>query len=460
MKMAVPKTAMGLMLSIPLVFTTAFASGVPVQEKRHAKPRVSEERIYRDIAWMASKDDARMAGTPGEHQAAKVIAQRFKKLGFDVKMQRFPFTRFESRGAALTVSQPENKSFETTPLTYSPSTPAKGLTADLVYAGLGAESDFASVDVKGKIALIKRGNLTFYDKTQNAAKAGAIGVVIFNNTTGKLGGTLGQQTSIPAIGLTDTDGALLTNLLSSGQKVTTTMKADTKVINTYSQNVIGTYKAKNTRKAKTLVVGAHYDGVDSAAANDNASGTATMLEVARLASQKKLDMNVRFIAFGAEEAGLIGSEFYAQSLKPEETANISGMINMDMVGVGDKVNVLTASANAQSFVADLAVEKAEELQITPIRGFSTRSDHASFEPLGIPVAFLHVSEDPYYHSDQDTLDKIQKPNLKNVGTLVTNLVLDIANNNSGAPAKGQMQSLNEIQVKQTHHDHGVNLVTK
>ncbi|WP_279388924.1 M28 family peptidase [Baia soyae] len=462
MKKAIRNTAMGLMLSIPLVFTTAFASSVPVQDKGHAKPRVSEERIYRDIAWMASKDDARMAGTPGEHQAAKVIAQRFKKLGFDVKMQRFPFTRFESHGAALTVSQPENKSFETAPLTYSPSTPAQGLSADLVYAGLGAESDFASVDVKGKIALIKRGTLTFYDKTQNAAKAGAIGVVIFNNTTGKLGGTLGQQTSIPAIGLTDTDGALLVNMLSGGQKVTTTMKADTEVVNTYSQNVIGTYKAKNARKAKTLVVGAHYDGVDSAAANDNASGTATMLEVARLASQKKLDMNVRFIAFGAEEAGLVGSEFYAKSLKPEEAANISAMVNMDMVGVGDQLGVMTASANAQSFVADLAVEKAEELQITPNRGFSTRSDHASFEPLGIPVAFLNVGEDPNYHSDQDTLDKIQKPNLKNVGTIVTNLVLDIADNNSGAPApaKRLIQPSKEIQVKQAHHDHGIYLLTK
>ncbi|MDQ0416429.1 aminopeptidase YwaD [Croceifilum oryzae] len=426
MKKTICNTVMGLVLSIPLIFTTAFASGLPLQENMKAQSRVSEERIFQDIAWMANKDDARMAGTPGEHQAAQVIAQRFKKLGFEVELQRFPLTRFESHGATLTISQPENKSFETAPLTYSPRTPAQGLSADLVYAGLGAESDFASVNVKGKIALIKRGNLTFYDQTQNAAKAGAVGVVIFNNTKGKLGGSLEQQTSIPAIGLAHKDGVLLTRLLGKGKKVTTTMKADTEVINTYSQNVVGTFKAKNAKKAKTLVVGAHYDGVDSAAANDNASGTATMLEVARLASQKKLDMNVKFIAFGAEEPGMVGSEFYAKSLKPEEVANISGMVNIDMVGVGDEVNVFTASEDAQSFVADLAVEKAEKLQITADRGVSTLSDHASFEPLGIPVAFLNVGEDPNYHSDQDTLDKIQKPNLKNMGTIVTNLVLDIA----------------------------------
>ncbi|TCP65769.1 DUF4910 domain-containing protein [Baia soyae] len=430
MKKTIRNTATGLVLSISLIFTTSFVSVMPVQAKEKAQSRVSEERIFQDIAWMANKDDARIAGTPGEHQAAQVIAQRFKKLGFEVKLQRFPLTRFESHGATLTINQPENKSFETAPLTYSPSTPAQGLSADLVYAGLGAERDFTSVDVKGKIALIKRGDLTFYDQTQNAAKAGAVGVVIFNNTKGKLDGTLEQQTSIPAIGLTNKDGARLIRLLGSGKKITTTMKADTKVIKTYSQNVIGTYKAKNEKNAKTLVVGAHYDGVDSAAANDNASGTATMLEVARLASQKKLDMNVRFIAFGAEEPGMVGSEFYVKSLKPEEVANISGMVNLDMVGVGDEVNVLTASEDAQSFVADLAVKKAKELQITADRGLSTLSDHASFEPLGIPVAFLNVGEDPNYHSDQDTLDKIQKSNLKNVGTIVTNLVLDIASNDS------------------------------
>lgn len=443
---------MGLFLTISLLFTTAF-SGIPVQEQNHVTGRLSAERIYRDIAWLASKDDARMAGTEGERYAAKVIAHRFKKLGLKVEVQKFPFTRFVSHGAELKVNQPETKSLTTAPFTYSPRTPDQGIKSDIVYVGLGAESDFASVDVKGKVALIKRGSLTFYDKTQNAAKAGAIGVIIFNNVPGMLSGTLGQETGIPALGISDTDGAHLTNLLNSGQQVNITMKADTEIIHTYSQNVIGTYKAaKKSTSAKTLIIGAHYDGVDSAAANDNASGTATMLEVARLLSKKKHDMNLRFIAFGAEEAGLIGSRHYTQSLKPEEIANISGMVNMDMVGVGDSINILTASQDAQSYVADLAVKKAEELNVSPNRGWSTRSDHYPFEAVGIPVAFFHVSEDPYYHSDQDTLDKIQKENLHKVGSIVANLVADIADlPKKYVPTK--REQVKQFQFKKYNHDH-------
>lgn len=413
----------GLFLTFTLLFTTAF-SGLTVNEQSH---KLSTERIYQDIAWMASKDDARVAGTEGEWHAAKVIADRFRKLGLKVEIQRVPLTRFVSHGAELKINQPEIRSLNTAPLSYSPSTPNQGITANLVFANLGTESDFATVDVKGKIALIQRGSLTFYDKTQNAAKAGAIGVIIYNNASGIVNGTLGQETAIPALGISDTDGANLVHLLNSSQQVNITMKADTEIIQTYSQNIIGTYQAaKKSDPAKTLILGAHYDGVDTAAANDNASGTATMLEVARLLSKKKLDMNLRFIAFGAEENGLIGSRYYTQSLKPEEIDNIVGMVNMDMVGVGDTINVLTASPNAQSFVADLAVEKAKELNISPSRGWSTRSDHAPFEAVGIPVAFLHVSEDPYYHTDHDTLDKIQKENLRHVGTLVANLMVDIA----------------------------------
>lgn len=445
-------TTLGLFFTIILLFTTAF-SGIPVNEQNHVTGHLSSERIYRDIAWMASKDDARMAGTEGEHYAAKVIAHRFKRLGLKVEIQKFPFTRFVSHGAELKINQPEVKSLSTAPLSYSPSTPDQGINADIVFAGLGTEGDLAAVDVKGKVALIKRGSLTFYDKTQNAAKAGAIGVIIFNNSPGMFGGTLGQETDIPALALSDTDGAHLTQLLSSGQPVHITMKADTEIIHTYSQNVIGTFKAaKKSTPAKTLIIGAHYDGVDSAAANDNASGTATMLEVARLLSKKKLDMNLRFIAFGAEEAGLVGSRHYTQSLKPEEIANITGMVNMDMVGVGDSINILTASQGSQSFVADLAVKKAEELNVSPNRGWSTRSDHAPFEAVGIPVAFFHVSEDPYYHSDQDTLDKIQKENLHLVGTIVANLAKDIAD----LPKKivpTRSEQVREFQFKKHNHDH-------
>ncbi|AUS08904.1 DUF4910 domain-containing protein [Laceyella sacchari] len=443
MKIKTFKVGMSLLLSSVVVFGTAFTlpqASVPAKAKQQ---NISGDRIYHDIAWMSNRDNARVAGTEGEHRTAAEIAKRFRKLGLDVKIQKFPFKTFISHGQELTLHSPENKTIEAKTFTYSPSTPEQGLRAEVAFAGLGKPEDFAGIDVKGKIALIQRGELTFYEKVQNAAKAGAIGAILYNNVSGALSGTLGQETDIPAIGLSDVDGKQLQELIAAGKRVSVTMKVKTEILDTYSQNVIGTLKAsKKASTKKTLILGAHYDGVDTPAANDNASGTSTMLEVARALSHKKLNMNVKFIAFGAEEAGLVGSEYYVQSLQDKDKANIVGMVNMDMVGVGDTFNILTASPDAKSFVADHAAKLADELNLPYERGYSTRSDHAPFEDAGIPVAFVHVSEDPYYHSDEDTLDKIQKDMLKKSGTLVVNLIKEIAGKPKqpvGKPAHGMKE---------------------
>jgi aminopeptidase YwaD len=443
MKIKTFKVGMSLLLYSAVVFGTAFTlpqATVPTEAKQQ---NISGDRIYHDIAWMSNRDNARVAGTEGEHRTAAAIAKRFRKLGLDVKVQKFPFKTFISHGQELTLLSPENKTIEAKTFTYSPSTPEQGLSAEVAFAGLGKPEDFAGVDVKGKIALIQRGELTFYEKVQNAAKAGAIGAILYNNVSGALSGTLGQEADIPAIGLSDVDGKQLQELIAAGKRVSVTMKVKTEILDTYSQNVIGTLKAsKKASTKKTLILGAHYDGVDTPAANDNASGTSTMLEVARALSHKKLNMNVKFIAFGAEEAGLVGSEYYVQSLQDKDKANIVGMINMDMVGVGDTFNILTASPDAKSFVADHAAKLADELKLPYERGYSTRSDHAPFEAAGIPVAFVHVSEDPYYHSDEDTLDKIQKDMLKKSGTLVVKLIKEIAGKPKqpvGKPAHGMKE---------------------
>jgi aminopeptidase YwaD len=410
-----------------LTFSTAFVS-LPNKNPKPPLKWIEANKIYKDIVWMSNRDNARVAGTEGERKTADQIIKRFKSYGLEVKEQKFPFLQFINHGGTLTINQPEQKQVTTSPLTYSPRTPEQGITAELVWAKLGKESDFAGLDVKGKIALIQRGELNFYEKTQNAAKAGAAGVIIYNNTTGPVNGTLGQPSDVPALGITQADGEHLAQLLSQGQKVNATIHAKTEMKTTTSQNIIGTLKAKKKpNKATTLVIGAHYDGVDTPAANDNASGTATLLEVARVLSKYKAakDTNITFIAFGAEENGLLGSKYYVNELKPEEKANIKAMINMDMVGVGDRLGILTGSENSQSFIADLAEEKAKRLQLPYERSFSTRSDHAPFEEAGIPVVFFHYMDDPNYHTDQDTIDKIQKEDLQNAGVIVSDVALEI-----------------------------------
>ncbi|PTX55359.1 aminopeptidase YwaD [Melghirimyces profundicolus] len=417
-----------LALTMVLVFT-ASAYAAPLQTQDVSKT-VSEHRIHHHIAKLADRDNARVTGFEGEHRAADYIAGELEKYGIQVERQKFPIIAFLSHGAELTVQSPVSEELHPRTFTYTPATPEEGLTADLAYAGLGRTGDFENTDVEGKIALIRRGEFTFYEKVQNAARAGAIGAIIFNHSEGQINGTLGQPTEIPAISLSQSEGEGLLDILNAGETVTVTMTADVEMSESYSQNVIGTLSPRkgSADHTKTIVVGAHYDGVDTPAANDNASGTATLLEMARVLADQRLHHEVKVVFFGAEEVGLVGSHRYVEFLSEEERANTAAMINMDMVGVGDTIGIMTATEDADSFVADMAEEYVKTLGEPYERTTSTRSDHVPFEEAGIPVAFLNYHSDPNYHTDEDTLDKIRIENLDHMGTLVTRLTYDMANN--------------------------------
>lgn len=393
---------------------------------------VSEDAIFHHIKALvrADKDNpngvdnARVTGFSGEHMAADYIAEQFKSYGLEVERQEFPVLAFLSHGTEVSVN---GTVYESKSLTFTPPTPREGISAELVYANLGSQEDFQKIDVKGKIALIKRGTYTFYDKVQNASAAGAAGAIIFNNSTGIINGTLGRPTDIPVATLSQEDGESLVKLLDNSEGVKATIKVMTEIENSFSQNIIATLKANRGNKdAQTIVIGAHYDGVDVPAANDNASGTATMLEIARVLSKQKLAYNVKFIAFGAEEVGLVGSWKYVESLSEKELGNIVAMLNMDMVGVGSTMGVMTVNKDAKSFIADLAEAYIKKFGYHYNRGTSSASDHAPFESYGIPVVFLNYGPDPYYHTDQDSLDKIEKDKLYNMGTLVTAMIYDMA----------------------------------
>ncbi len=399
---------------------------------------ISTDNMYSHLVQIANIDNARVTGTQGEHLTADYIAQEFEKYGLSVEKQQFPITA-KLDSASCTMIDPENKSFTSKNFAYTPSTPHNGLTAELVYANLGSSSDFSNIDVQGKIALIKRGSYSFYDKTQNAAKAGAIGVIIFNNSFGMItSGTLNQATDIPAIALSDTDGNYLKSKLSSGESVTVTMHADNINEESYSQNIIGTLQSAK-ENAQTIVVGAHYDCVDTPGANDNGSGTVSLLEIARVLSAENLNYNIKFISFGAEEVGLIGSQKYIRSLSQSELDNIYCMINLDMVGVGDTLGIFTSKSSARSFIADLTEQYASNLGISYNRKAIDRSDHAPFEAVGIPVSFLMYEEDHNYHTDLDTISNIQVEDLKNTCTIVTSMIADM-----GTPSYKMLESENNI----------------
>ncbi|MDQ0416447.1 Zn-dependent M28 family amino/carboxypeptidase [Croceifilum oryzae] len=189
--------------------------------------------------------------------------------------------------------------------------------------------------------------------------------------------------------------------------------------------IIATLKAqKEAKNPKTYILGAHYDGVDNPAANDNASGTATMMEITKQLSKKKLNHNIQFMAFGAEEAWMVGSTKYVESLSKQQKDDIAGMINFDMVGVGDSLGIFTSYPESKQHLTDAFVQKAKEMKLKYERGTLMASDQVPFEDAGIPTALIFYQTDKNYHTDNDTIDKIQKEDLQNS----LNITLDVLGN--------------------------------
>jgi Zn-dependent M28 family amino/carboxypeptidase len=279
------------------------------------------------------------------------------------------------------------------------------IRAPLVFvSGAGATSDFTSA-ARGAIVLIERGELLFRDKVLNAAAAGAAGVVIYNNEAGNYYGNLGQEVSLPAVSISQTEGRRLRDLLSRGP-ASAQLSVDVLGRST-SYNVVATPPG---RQCET-VSGGHYDSVPQApGANDNASGTAVVLELANLAAANGRMGSNCFVLFGAEELGLLGSRHYVSELDNAARARLKAMLNFDMVGVGDNSWQLIGSAQLQERAASLAAGLGIESVRASTASTGAGSDHASFLDAGIPAIFVHRTEDSAWHTPEDALERI-KPDL-------------------------------------------------
>jgi hypothetical protein len=193
---------------------------------------------------------------------------------------------------------------------------------------------------------------------------------------------------------------------------------------------------------ETVVLGAHYDhlgfgGPNSAApgetavhhgADDNASGTAMLVEVARiLAAEGPFPRTILFAAFSGEERGLLGSAHYtANAAVP--LPDTAAMVNLDMVGrlEGDKVIVHgTGTGTGLDALVDRLVA-AHEFEVAKEPGGFGPSDHSSFYARKIPVLHLFTGSHSDYHRPTDTADKINYAGMVRLTRLVADLVKELA----------------------------------
>jgi Zn-dependent M28 family amino/carboxypeptidase len=210
-------------------------------------------------------------------------------------------------------------------------------------------------------------------------------------------------------------------------------------------NVLGALPARegSPHASEWIVIGAHYDhlgmgGQYSRApgkhephpgADDNASGTALVMEVAhRLAHRPERPLrNVLFASFGAEEIGLIGSRFFVDH-PTIPMASVAAMINADMVGRMRERQLLVDGTNTADGWPDLVKAAAAGLRLDITFGGEGygASDHATFTAAKVPIAFLFTGVHADYHMPSDTADKINVDGISTISVLAARLAETVA----------------------------------
>ncbi|HEU4480311.1 MAG TPA: M28 family peptidase, partial [Actinomycetota bacterium] len=188
-----------------------------------------------------------------------------------------------------------------------------------------------------------------------------------------------------------------------------------------SRNVVAWW---DTAKPYPFIVGAHMDTVPSSpGANDNASGVAAVLELARLFADRRQAQWVRFVAFGSEEYGTdgrhhVGSKVYVRRLGKKGRARLGGMLSVDMVADGRPLLVGNSDI-AHDVVARTVHRKIEKANIA-VRYITLCdcSDHGPFERAGIPASFAYSGRESDYHSPSDTVPNMEPRDLLRTGRAI------------------------------------------
>ncbi|NOI15489.1 M28 family peptidase [Vibrio hepatarius] len=322
----------------------------PEKAAKHVSNKIDRKAVVEHLVELEGRasttsDGAsvtRAAGTDGYQYSVEYIVETMRDHNYDVRTQEFDFRAWEElAGTSLNVAgvelvsvrnAAEGEQADFAAMSYSGSgqvnAPAVFITPDFRFEAPdydstdGCEaSDFDGLDVTGKIAVIQRGGCSFNDKVVNAQGAGATGVIVFNqgNDEGRtdvVNGTLGSDSgaTIPAFGARFDLGKQWYEASQTGD-VNVILNINVQDEMVVTQNIIAETKGGDANQI--VMLGAHLDSVpEGPGINDNGSGTAGLLEYAVTLADLNAPVKnkVRFAWWAAEEAGLVGSEYYTTEL--------------------------------------------------------------------------------------------------------------------------------------------------
>jgi aminopeptidase YwaD len=417
---------------IPLLLLVQFASA---QKLKKADKEIVQY-LQQQVGYLSSDElKGRRAGDPGEILASQFIAAKFKEIGLIPKGDNATFFQHFSindgkelsEGNELKVNGKILKpGVDFFPLSNSPSANFNAETSP----SLNEKGQPWMIDIAESIQENKDNphfdvaNL-LNDKIIKAKDKGASAVLFFNSSS--LDDKIrfdpkdrSEPTPIPAAYInTNAQKAHLSDVSSSFQ-ISAKLSISPKIRK--ARNVVG-YLDNNA--PLTIVIGAHFDhlgyGEDGNSmirtgdlgihngADDNASGTSSMIELAFLLKNSKAKQyNYLFIAFSAEELGLNGSKYFVEN-PTISLSNVNYMINMDMVGrMNDSTKTITVGGygTSPSWKPMMDAVKKKDFSIKFDSSGTGPSDHTSFYRKDIPVLFFFTGLHSDYHKPSDDADKI------------------------------------------------------
>ncbi len=484
-----------LVLSFALLVQAQRAQQTDEQKILQSLHSISSHELFEYVKELASEKYAgRLTGTKEYNACAEWVASHFKKWGIKpggdkgTYLQGFPnpYTLiFKDCEVYLHIPYKNSvlKKYYRYEDEFIPgATSGSGeVTAEVIYVGYGATApelgydDYKGVDVKGKIVLMEREApvspndaelfkkwrpYSFHQyKLENAVKHGAKGMIYNYGPISNPNNSYDKDFIYSHVGR-----AVVEDMFSgTGRSHSDTVKKIQKTLKPQSFATGKTVTVKNTTehhpegigtnvigilegsdpvlKEELIIIGGHLDHLGLCyelmpGANDNASAVAVIMGIAEAMANCPIKprRSVMFNLFGAEEQGVVGSEYYCDNpiIPLEKTV---GLINMDGVGCGDRISALAAENYPEFWEF---IKKANEKYIHRVIRTSSfaniarpRLDAARFMWKDVPTLSFSVSGSrSYYHITKDDIDTITPEILEDMAQLIFVAVLDMANQDS------------------------------
>ncbi|MGQ9514922.1 MAG: DUF4910 domain-containing protein [Thermoproteota archaeon] len=396
----------------------------------------------------------RFTGSAGEMRAEDFIEAEFERLGASPSRHKFDVRIWDCREASLRIVKPERVEVECLPVSYTGSTGGVA-RCEAVFIETASPFEIAKRDVKGKVGVMagsvggshspEEGS----EKLRNLLSSGLKGLVMIEDRVPAswpraegIPPFWFRHGTMPMVSVSFQDGL---RLRKEGVEVEMIVDSSTKDI--VSQSVVAEIHG-SARGEDVIVVSAHHDTVPmSKGACDNASGVATILELARFFSEKRPRKTIRFISFGAEEQLSVGATSYFSKNRTRQENLVLG-INLDGVGAGIGTNEVSiiGGTELRDYVKFNLMESGYSAEVN--QDVSPFSDHFPLSAQGVPsVWFRGRRPNFFYHSRFDDLEHIFIEDVAETANAVAHLISSI-DSSSVTPFS---RDIPQEQVKRIEH---------